>query len=124
MSRRKNNKITVANEKMLASEHYQKRLWIATRNKPIPRREWLDEIADALRDYDGMIVNEYGRKFSIPEVDETFGDDLDMRWIAYYMRPDHSGEYPASKSRKLKRLQLLDIYFKIKYPDIAQHFDR
>ncbi len=124
MTLRKNQKITVATTETLACEHYYRRLWIATRNMSIPRREWLNEIADALRDYDGMIVDDYERRFSIPLVDEVFGDDPDMRWISYYMRPDDSGEHPVSKSRKFKRLQLIDLYFKIRHPDIAQHFGR
>jgi len=120
----KNQKIVVASTEIFASGHYYRRLWIATRNISIPRREWLNEIADALRDYDGMILDEYERRFCIPLVDEVFGDDPDMRWISYYMRPDNSGDHPVSKSRKFKRLQLIDLYFKIRHPDIARHFKR
>ena len=119
-----NQKIVVASADLLACQHYYNRLWLATRNMSIPRREWLNEIADTFRDYNGIIIYRSGKTFTVPLVDEVFGDDPDMRWFSYYLRPDRSGEHPASRSRKIERLQLLDLYFRIKHPKIARHFKR
>ena len=117
-------KISLTHPSVLLSEHYYRRLWLATRNVKIARREWLDELADTFRDFDGEIVTPCGKPYEIPLVDDAFGDDIDMRWLGYYLQPDLTGEYPRSKSRKIERLQLLDLYFRIKYPQIAKHFKR
>jgi hypothetical protein len=50
------------------------------------------------------------------------GDDDDMRWPGYYLKPDETGLYPNTISRKVERLQMLDMYFRIKHPRIAAHF--
>jgi len=124
MTLENNRKITVATSETLFNEYYYRRLWLATRNMKIPRRLWLDEIADTFRDYNGVIINHLGNRFRIPLVDEVFGDDSDMRWLSYYLRPDDSGDNPVSRSRKFRRLQLIDLYFRIKHPKIARHFGR
>lgn len=116
------NGIVVASPKDLQTKHYYRRLWLATKNIKIVRRDWLDEIADAIRDYDGVILNESGHDFEIGDIDEIFGDDPDLRWMGFYLQPDLSGENPKSHSRKFERLQLLDIYFKIRHPQIADGF--
>lgn len=117
-------KFTLTNPTTLLSEHYYRRLWLAVKNVPIPRRAWLDELADFLRDCDGLIYTHDGQPYPVPLVDELFGDDFDMRWLGYYLVPDETGDYPKMKSRKIERLQLLDLYFQLKYPDIAEKFDR
>ncbi len=121
-----NNKRTIylATPKELLCESYYRRLWIATRNISIPRRDWLDEIADTFRDFEGNVIHCSGKPFCIPEVDDIFGNDPDMRWLGYYLKPVHNRNIPHSKSRKIERLQLLDLYFRIKHPDIARHFGK
>lgn len=116
--------IHVASAKELLKESYYNRLWIAVRNVPICRRDWLDEIADALRDFDGLIRHRSGETYTVPLVDDVFGDDSDMRWMGYYLKPDESGELPLSKTRKIERLRVLDLYFKIRYPDMSEHIRR
>ncbi len=116
--------VSLTRPSVIASEHYYRRLWLATKNLQIPRRDWLDELADTFRDYDGQIRTPSGDPYKLPFIDEVFGDDFEMRWMGYYLRPDVSGRYPRSKSRKIERLQLLDLYFRIKHPQIAQHFSK
>lgn len=124
MIKRENKKIVVAAKAELMSEHYYRRLWIAVRNVRIPRRAWLDEIADTFRDFNGIIIYRSGEIFPMPFVDDVFADDLDMRWLSGYLKPDQSGYHPLIISRKLERVQLIDLYFRIKKPDIARHFGR
>lgn len=116
--------ITVATKAELLSEHYYRRLWLAARNLPIPRRGWLDEIAACFFMFQEVIIYRSGEPFSIPLVDDIFGDDPDMRWLSYYLSADDSGTVPRTISRKIERVQLIDLYFRIKYPKIAQHFGR
>ena len=107
---------------MLLSQHYYQRLWLAVKNIDIPRRVWLDELADLIRDHDGVIYTHDGQHYEFPLVDDIFADDSDMRWLGYYLTPDETGTAPRTKSRKVERLQLLDLYFQIKHPDISKHF--
>ena len=117
-------KIQLTNPNQLLSEHYYRRLWLATRNIEIGRREWLDELADTFRDFDGEITDVFGQPYELPLVDDVFGDDTDMRWMGYYLTPDIGGDCPKTKSSKVERLQLLDLYFRIKHPKVAAHFGK
>lgn len=114
---------TATNEQLLKQSYYF-RLWMSARNISIPRRTWLDEIANTLRDYKGVICHYNGDIYDVPCVDTVFGDDPDMRWLGYFMQSDFSGQHPKMKSRKIERLRLIDLYFKIQHPDIARHFAR
>jgi hypothetical protein len=116
--------ISVASYEELADHSYYLRLWMAIRNVEISRRSWLDELANTFRDFDGNIVTEYGQPYEIPCIDEVFGDDPDLRWLSYFMMADTTGMHPKFFSRKFTRLQLLDLYFRIRHPNISRHFSR
>lgn len=122
MNLRPQTKFTLTDPALLLSEHYYRRLWIAVKNVTIPRRAWLDELADLIRDCDGVIYSHDGKIYDIPLIDEVFGDDFDMRWLGYYLVPDESGDKPKMKCRKIERLQLLDLYFQVQFPEIAESF--
>ena len=113
----KNKRIVrVATMAELTNPHYYRRLWIAARNIPIGRRKWLDELAACFRDCECTIVYPSGQPFPIPFIDELMGDDPDCRWLGYYLRADPTGTMPSTMSRKLERVQILDLYFRIRYP--------
>ena len=118
--------IYIATAEELLSRSYYCRLWVAARNISIStsRRSWLDAIADAIRDYKGLICHPGGARYKIPIVDDIFGGDHDMRWLSYFLLPDDSGRLPKMKTRKVERLRLIDLFFKIRHPDIARHFGR
>lgn len=117
--------VIVATDAELLSEHYYRRLWMAARNIKISRREWLDVLADCLRDtHDMYICYPYGEPYVIPFVDDVMGDDPDNRWMSDFLRSDPSGSKPSARSRKLERVRLIDLYFRITHPKIARHFGR
>lgn len=116
--------ITLTSPDVLRSPIYYRSLWLAVRNIDIPRRDWLEELANTFRDFEGDIQHPNTAPYHLPLIDDVFGDDLDMRWMGYYLRADKSGEFPQSKSRKIERLQILDLYFRIKYPHIAMQFSK
>ena len=124
MNLRPQTTFTLTEPAILLSEHYYRRLWLAVKNVSIPRRAWLDELADLVRDYDGVIYTHDGLPYDPPLIDEVFGDDFDMRWLGYYLLADANGDSPKMKCRKLERLQLLDLYFQMKYPEIAESFSK
>lgn len=117
--------VIVATDAELLSEHYYRRLWMAARNIKISRRKWLDVLADCLRDsHDLDIRYPYGEPYEIPFVDEAMGDDHDNRWMSDFLRSDPSGSKPSARSRRLERVRLIDLYFRIAHPKIARHFGR
>ena len=116
--------VYVATHHELQCRSYYSRLWIVVKNIKISRRLWLNEMANTFRDFKGHILWKNGMPYKIPCVDDTFGNDPDLRWMGYYLRSDNSGFYPQSLSRKVDRLRLLDLYFRIKYPYIARHFTK
>jgi hypothetical protein len=118
------NCVFVATDEELTDIHYYLRVWLAARNIPIPRRHWLDEMADAFRDYNGTIFNTDGGVYDVPLVDDIFGDDPDMRWLSDYLRSDASGRAPYRFSPRLDRVRLIDLYLRIRHASIARHFNR
>ncbi|ODS23038.1 hypothetical protein AB835_10830 [Candidatus Endobugula sertula] len=124
MNNQTKNHYTLTDPSILLSESYYRRLWLTVRNIPLSRREWLERLADMLRDYDGMIYCEDGERLELPLIDDIFAHDFDMRWVSYYLAPDSTGFLPRRKSRKIERLQLMDLYCRIHYPHITRHFAR
>lgn len=124
MNLRPKRVVTLATNAELKNEHYYRRLWIAVKGFNLTRRAWIEELAGCFRDFDGEVVYLSGQHFEIPDLDELFGDDPDMRWMGYYLEPGDKPDFPKSKSWKLERLRMLDLYFRIRFPSIAQHFGR
>ncbi|WP_158657796.1 hypothetical protein [Agarilytica rhodophyticola] len=116
--------IYIATREELSCHCYYLRLWMAVKNINISRRLWLDELADTFRDFPGHVLQRNGHPFIIPCLDDVFGNDPDLRWLGYYLREDKTGIHPNSISRKMERLRLLDLYFRIKHPLIARHFGK
>lgn len=115
--------VSTATNAELLSEPYYSRLWISVKNVQISRRNWLVALADLFRDTDVTVIYPSGRHYDIPDVDDIF-DDSDMRWFSYYLKDDGSGRKPKSRSRNIERLRLLDLYFRINHPNIAEHFGK
>ena len=117
--------VVVATDAELLNEHYYRRLWIAARNTRISRRDWLDALADCMRDTHNLDIRySSGEPYPIPHIDDLMGEDPENRWMSHFLRSDPSGERPYARSRKLERLRLLDLYFRITHPGIAQHFGK
>lgn len=101
------------------SSSYKKRLWLAARNMKISRRKWPDAIADAIYNFDGEILIENGMHWPIPNVDDVLGDP---RWFSYYL--EANGDEPRRNVILIERIRLIDLFFRIRHPDVARHFDR
>lgn len=98
---------------------YKKRLWLAARNMGISRRNWPNVIADAIYNFRGIILLPSGIRWPIPDIDSVMGDP---RWLSYYFE-ELNGD-PRRGVILLERLRILDVYFKIKHPKIAKHFNK
>ena len=117
--------VFVATRAELTNQHYYRRLWIATKNINIARRDWLDELANAFRDMDDNVCVLYqsGLPYEFPEIDDVF-DDPDMRWMSNFLESKPVKLVPARISRQIEKLRMLDLYFRVKHPLIAAHFWR
>jgi hypothetical protein len=116
--------VFVCTDSDIRDRAYYNRLWLAARNLNIPRRKWLDELADCFCAFSGEIFYPSGERYEIPMIDETFGDDCDCRWLSYYLKPDETGNRPVSRSRMYERIRLIDLYIRIRHPNIAAHFSK
>lgn len=119
MQLREQRVITVASDAQLLNPHYRRRLWIALRNEGISRRKWPDALAAAIYDFDGAILNPNGTRWNIPDIDDVMGDP---RWLSALLE-ECNGE-PCRDTCKIERLRILDLYFRIKHPNIQRHFGR
>ncbi|MCF6354796.1 MAG: hypothetical protein L3J26_06790 [Candidatus Polarisedimenticolaceae bacterium] len=109
--------IVVASNQELTNEHYCQRLWLAARNMPISRRQWLNVLAHTIYNFDGVILSTNGMLWSIPEIDEVMGDD---RWLSLYFEEDDGR--PRREVRLKERLRMLDLYFRIAKPHMQRRF--
>lgn len=116
--------IIVPTSAQLKSESYQRRLWLAIANLAFSRRQLLEEIVCAFRDYSGQIIYVDNSPYTVPDIDTVFGDDPDCRWFSYYKKPNNTGTGPRHPTRKLQRLEVLAVFCWIRFPKIARHFDR
>lgn len=109
--------VRVASDAQLLNRHYRRRLWIAARNLYISRRRWLDELANAIYNFDGVIVNVNGTEWEIPDIDDIFGNP---RWISSYL--EEMNGVPRRETRMIERLRIMDLFFQIEHPSIYRHF--
>ncbi|MES2662123.1 MAG: hypothetical protein V4629_02350 [Pseudomonadota bacterium] len=89
--------------------------------KNVSRRKLLDLLS---------IVFSKGRKFinanesiyELPDLDEAFGNDPDMRSVSHYIEADKTGFFPKRISRKVERLRILTLFVEIEFPHVAKHY--
>lgn len=112
--------VVVASTNELCRRSHYMRLVIATRALPVSRRELINVVADALYGYKGKIVWPSGQAFSIPYVDDAFGSDGSFRWVSDFLRFAEEAPRQMPQQRIIARLRLIDLYFRIKYPERAR----
>lgn len=112
-----NTVIYVPSAEQLRCAVFQRRLWIIVRNLHTSRRQLLEQIVCAFRDYRGSICMLCGQPYAIPQdFDAVFGDDPHCRWFSYYLEVDPSTGGPKRRTRAVQRLELLALYCQIRFP--------
>jgi hypothetical protein len=113
-------KVTVASDHQLRSLSHFQRLAIATAALPFSRRGLIDEVSDVIYAFEGELVWQNGDSFKIPEIDDAFGDEGSFRWVSDFVRFAIKPPRQHPQARIIERLRLIDLYFRIKYPERAR----
>lgn len=114
--------ICVATNDQLTNAAYLRRLWIAARNLAISRRKLIDQMAATIYDFRGRIIWPNGIKWVIPDIDDLF--DIDGRWISLWLEESDGEPKRQPRSTSIEKLRMIDLFFRIRYPDIARHFGK
>lgn len=113
--------VIVATDQELRDTHYFSRLWLAARNIQLSRRRWLDAMAEAIYEFDGVILTSDGRPWPVPDIDDVMGEP-GARWISLFFEAEDGA--PKRDVRRWERVRLIDLYLRITRPHIARHFSR
>lgn len=113
--------VVVATDKQLLRRSYFHRLAMATKALSMPRREIPNWIADTLFNFNGRIIWPNGHPFEISDtaIDDAFFNDGSFRWLSDFMGFADEAPRQAPQRRLLARLRLIDLAFRIAYPDRA-----
>lgn len=99
---------------------YDNRLWMTARNEPLSRRKLIEDIAWTIYNFNGLIRSDKGHKWPIPDVYEAMGED--GRWLSYYFKEVDGRPFHTPSALTLERRRILDLHYRIKYPEIARKF--
>lgn len=116
--------VQVASDKELKNREYLHDLKASVARQCIARRQWLDELADTFRDYEGAILVNRNTLYDLPDLDDAFDDDIEMRWLSEFIRPAPDGKPVRLQSRVIERVRIIDLYFRIRYPALASTFGK
>lgn len=112
--------IMTASDRELRRRSHHLRLAIATAELGLGRRPLADELALVIYNYDGVV---FKPDWSVLEIYDTLIDDIfggpDFRWLSDHM---NFAIYPPRQGPRedmVERFRLIDLYFRIKYPDRA-----
>lgn len=124
MNGRKEKKVVVAETaEKLSKSSYQKRVWLAARNMLILKLNWPEEVNDTIRNFDGCII--FGNRiWPTPDIEKILGNESGDSSCCFFDCFEKDNHEHRCEARFIDRLRLIDLYFKIKYPKIARHFDK
>lgn len=122
LSSQQKSVVYLASDAMLCHHIYLRRLKAAMRMHGVPRRKWRDLVADALRDFDGVIIDHRGMAYEPPCVDDAFPKDEAQRSISDFIKEPSEGIRPRLSSRSIRWVRLVDLYFRINFPELIKEF--
>lgn len=113
-------KLVVASDRQLRRKSHFQRLAIATAALDVSRRELINVIADVIYDFKGDIRWPEGDIYTLPDIDDAFGEDGSFRWVSDFIRFAEASPRQHPQERIIERLRLIDLYFRIKHPERAR----
>jgi len=115
-------RITVACNDMLSRRSHVQRLAVASRALGLSRREFPNWMADVIFGFEGEIDWPNGDVFDVEDedIDAAFNDDGSFRWLSDFLAFADLEPRQRPQWRILERLRLIDLAFRIAYPDRAK----
>lgn len=114
-------------EEVLTPVTYR-RTWIIWRNVIMPHtssRKVLDDMSVTFANCRDVELQNYdGTPYELPDLDEVFGNDCEMRSFRHFLEADSSGWRPRRISRKPERLRVLIAYIKVKHPRFSKYLGK
>ncbi|MEW8626261.1 MAG: hypothetical protein AB2551_10955 [Candidatus Thiodiazotropha sp.] len=104
--------------------------WMIARNvvmaaPEMSRRKLLDDMSIIFaRNGDKVFRYRNGMPYVLPDIDEIFANDPDMRSLSHYLESDESDYNPRRISRKPERLRIFNLYIKLKHPRFIKHLEK
>jgi hypothetical protein len=113
--------IIVASEAELCRRSHFQRLSMATRALGISRREIPNWMADVIFGFRGRIMWPDGKVFEVgdEDIDAAFNDDGSFRWLSDFLHFASVNPKQKPQERVIVRLRLIDLAFRIAYPERA-----
>ncbi len=112
--------VVVASDTALRRLSHFRRLAIATAAMEVSRRELPNVIADKVYEFEGRIVWPDGTPYELPDIDDAFGRDGSFRWISDFVCFAEEPPRQHPQHRIIERLRLIDLYFRIVFPERAR----
>ncbi len=114
--------ITVACNDMLSRRSHVQRLAIASRALGLSRREFPNTMADVIFGFEGEVSWPNGDVFVVEDedIDAAFNDDGSFRWLSDFLAFADLAPRQRPQARILERLRLIDLMFRIAYPERAK----
>lgn len=116
--------VFVASDADLRNPLYLASLKSAVASLGLPRRQWRDAIADAVRDHEGPLLHSDGHVYEPPLVDDHFPEDEDQKWVSNFAKRAGEGKSARLQARVLERVRLIDLFFRIRFPELVAGFER
>jgi len=118
----KHRKVVVAGDDELARHSHFQRLAMATSALGRSRREVPNWMADTIFGFEGQMLWPDGTAFIVADdaIDLAFNDDGSFRWLSDFLRFAAAPPKQRPQERLITRLRLIDLAFRIAYPDRAR----
>lgn len=117
-----NRVITVATDEELSRLSHFRRLAIASRALGLSRRQFPDWMADVIFGFEGEVKwpNDDVYDVEDEDIDAAFNDDGSFRWFSDFLMFAEIPPRQKPQGRILERLRLIDLAFRIAYPERAK----
>ncbi len=116
------DRVIVASDTQLCRVSHFQRLAMGSKALDIPRRAFPNWLADVIFGCDGQIVWGSGERFVILDtaIDDAFNNDGSFRWLSDFLDFAETPPRQRPQERVLCRLRLIDLAFRIAYPERAR----
>lgn len=110
--------VVAADWQLLRLSHHH-RLVMALLALGIPRRRVTLWLAHVIYNFKGQVIYPNGTNFGIPDIEVIFGEDGSYRWVGDLKKFAVTPPKQRPHLKVLPRLRVIDLGFRIAYPERA-----